>query len=468
MIVPVILCGGSGTRLWPLSRNAYPKQLLPLVNNQQSMLQETVTRVANLPDCHKSIVICNEIHRFLVAEQLQLDDREHPTIILEPMGKNTAPAVTIAALQAVASGQDPLLLVLPADHVIKKADAFKQAVVKAMKLAEQDFVVTFGIKPTRPETGYGYIKKAAAFSQGFYVEKFVEKPNLETANAYLSSGEYFWNSGMFMFRASTYLKEMSEHAPDILQNCRDAFNQVTRDLDFLRLDKEIFSACRSDSIDYAVMEKSQKVAMVTLDADWNDVGSWDALLEVKESDANGNVVCGDAYLENVKNSYVHAGDRMLAVVGVSDHVIVETADAVLVAHKDHCQDVKAIVNVLKSKNRTETDLHRRVYRPWGYYEVLDGASEFQVKRISVKPGARLSLQSHFHRSEHWVVIEGTATVTCGEEISELKANQSTYIPINTKHRLENRTKDPLVIVEVQCGSLISEEDIVRYEDQYGR
>jgi mannose-1-phosphate guanylyltransferase/mannose-6-phosphate isomerase len=469
MIVPVILSGGSGTRLWPLSRNSYPKQLLPLVS-QQTMLQDTVARASDIPDAANPIVICNDVHRFLVAEQLQEIALKQPTIILEPVAKNTAPAVAIAALHALSQGQDPLLLIMPADHVIKKPLAFQQAVKQAQEVAEQGFLVTFGINPVRAETGYGYIKKSEKLENlhGYRVERFVEKPDSITAQTYLESGEYLWNSGMFMFRASVFLKEMEKHSFDILENCREVYCGMTKDLDFLRLGKEKFSACRSDSIDYAVMEKSQTVAVVALDAEWSDVGSWDALWEVKDADVNGNVVHGDAYLKNVTNSYIHSENRMLAVVGVSDHVVVETADAVLVVHKDHCQDVKAIVGLLKNKNRTETDLHRRVYRPWGYYEVLDGAGEFQVKRIMVKSGARLSLQSHKHRSEHWVVISGTAIVTRGEEILELTVNQSTYIPIGAKHRLENRSAEPLVIIEVQCGDYVGEDDIVRYEDQYGR
>lgn len=468
MIVPVILCGGSGTRLWPLSRNGYPKQLLPLVNNQYSMLQDTIMRISSMADCASPVVICNEIHRFLVAEQLLSIDVSKPTMILEPVGKNTAPAIAIAAMQVMEVHPDAVMLVLPADHSIKKPTEFQRVIKEAETLALQNYLVTFGITPVRPETGYGYVKKADKLAVGYRVEKFVEKPDAATAKKYVESGDYCWNSGMFMFRAKNFLAEMKLHAPDILKECEKAFALMSKDLDFLRLNKESFSACRSESVDYAVMEKSKNVAMITLDAEWSDVGSWDALWEVKESDENGNVVQGDVYLDGVSNSYVHAGERMIAVVGVSDHVIVETADAVLVAHKDHCQNVKAIVNSLKTKNRSEVDLHRRVYRPWGYYEVLDGAGDFQVKRIMVKSGARLSLQSHNHRSEHWVVISGTAIVTRGDEVVELKANQSTYIPINEKHRLENRSKEPLVIIEVQCGDLISEEDIVRYEDVYGR
>jgi mannose-1-phosphate guanylyltransferase/mannose-6-phosphate isomerase len=469
MIVPVILCGGSGTRLWPLSRDSYPKQLLPLVNDY-SMLQNTALRASRLFDIANPIVICNEAHRFLVAEQLQEIALQPPTIILEPIGRNTAPAATVVAMQIALENPDALMLILPADHVIKKSAEFQQAISHAEKVASQGLLVTFGIHPSRAETGYGYIKKSSKMDvpNSFYVEKFVEKPDLSTAQHYIESGEYLWNSGMFMFRASTFLAEMALYSPDILANCHEAYQKIIRDLDFLRLDKEAFSRCKSDSIDYAVMEKSKNVAVVTLDAQWSDVGSWDALWEVKEADENGNVMQGDVYLDQVKGSYLHAENRMLAVVGVSDHVIVETADAVLVAHKDYCQNVKEIVNTLKNKNRTEIDLHRRVYRPWGYYEILDGAGGFQVKRIMVKPGARLSLQTHSHRSEHWVVISGVGTVTCADKVLELQANQSTYIPIGAKHRLENCGSEPLMIIEVQCGDYISEDDIVRYEDQYGR
>ncbi len=463
MLVPVILSGGSGTRLWPLSRNAYPKQLLPLVD-QQSMLQNTLLRISHYPAVAHPIVICNENHRFLVAEQLQAIEQKNATLILEPVGKNTAPAAAIAALSALSQHTDPFLLVLPADHVIKDIAEFHRAIAVAESIAARDLLVTFGIKPTRAETGYGYIKQGPGDS----VEKFVEKPDVATAQQYLQSGEYVWNSGMFMFRASIFLQELAEHAPDILASCHETFQQRLLDLDFLRLDKKSFSHCRSESIDYAVMEKSANVAVVTLDAGWSDVGSWDALWEVKTADDNNNVVQGDVYLNQVTGSYVHAENRLLAVVGVSDHVVIETADAVLVAHKDYCQDVKAIVSLLKTNNRSEIDLHRRVYRPWGYYEILDGAGEYQVKRIMVKPGARLSLQSHQHRSEHWVVLSGVAIVTCDEQTLTLQANQSTYIPIGAKHRLENPGLEPLVIIEVQCGDYVGEDDIVRYEDQYGR
>lgn len=464
MITPVILCGGSGTRLWPLSRSSHPKQLLPLVT-ERTMLQDTILRVQQVTDV-EPMVICNEQHRFLVAEQLQEIQLQHPDIILEPAAKNTAPAVTIAALHFLSQEQDPLMLVLPADHVIKKPEAFKQAVISAEKLAMQGLLVTFGVTPTLAETGYGYIKRKA--KHDFQVEKFVEKPDAITAQEYIKSGDYLWNSGMFLFRASVFLDEIAKHASDILAQCRKTIAKANQDFDFIRLPQQYFSECRSDSIDYAVMEKSERVAVVELDAEWNDVGSWDALWSTQSPDADGNVIQGDVYTTQVTGSYLHAETRMVAAVGVQDHVIVETADAVLVAHKDHSQQVKTIVEHLKNTRRSEIDLHRRVYRPWGYYEVLDGTAQFQVKRIMVKPSGRLSLQSHQYRSEHWVVISGVATVTCGEDRVDFHPNQSTYIPIGVKHRLENNGAEPLVIIEVQCGTYVGEDDIVRFEDVYGR
>lgn len=470
MIVPVVLAGGSGSRLWPLSRSAYPKQLLPLVSGK-TMLQDTVLRAFAIGDTVASpIVICNQEHRFLVAEQLQEIEASNAHIILEPFGKNTAPAVAISALHLLKEHNDPILLVLPADHVIKDMNTFMTAVSHATRCAEAGHLVTFGITPTHPETGYGYIKIGAELPEkkGFSVDQFVEKPNLNAAESYIASGNYFWNSGIFMFRASRYLEELRRHAPDMLAACEKSVLKMTRDLDFIRLDKESFSDCPSDSIDYAVMEKTQDAVLVPLNAAWSDVGSWTALWEVQNPDQHGNVTQGDVVTEQVTNSYLRAESRMLAVVGVSDHIVIETSDAVLVAHKDNSQAVKKMVELLKLKQRTETDLHRRVYRPWGSYESIDKSDCYQVKHISVKPGASLSLQMHHYRSEHWIVVKGVATVTCGDNIFTLKENESTYIPVGTKHRLVNPGPECLELIEVQSGSYLGEDDIVRFEDVYGR
>ncbi len=469
MIVPVILSGGTGSRLWPLSRSAYPKQLLQLVSGR-TMLQDTVLRTHAIENLAAPLVICNQDHRFLVAEQLQEIGIEKASIILEPTGKNTAPAATIAALYATQNGNDPLLLVLPADHVIKDIEHFTTVVNTAANYAQVGKLVTFGIKPTQPETGYGYIKTGTSIDNAcaYHVAQFIEKPNQETAETYVASGQYYWNSGMFMFRASRFLAELKLYAPDILQACQKTLGQMTKDLDFIRLDKEIFATCPSNSIDYAVMEKTREAILIPLNTAWSDVGSWSALWEAQTPDQNGNVMQGDVIAEQVTNSYLRAESRMLAVVGVTDHIVVETPDAVLVAHKDNCQAVKDVVALLKQKQRSETDLHRRVYRPWGHYETVDKSDCFQVKRITVKPGASLSLQMHKHRSEHWVVVSGTAEVTRGEEVFIINANQSTYIPLGVKHRLSNTGKDNLEIIEVQSGSYLGEDDIVRFEDVYGR
>ncbi|HYQ23617.1 mannose-1-phosphate guanylyltransferase/mannose-6-phosphate isomerase [Stenotrophomonas sp.] len=463
-IVPVILSGGSGTRLWPLSREAYPKQFLPLVGDD-TMLQATWKRVASIAGA-APIVVANQEHRFMAAEQLRECKVLPQALILEPVGRNTAPAIAIAALQALASGDDALLLVLPSDHVVRNEAAFHAAVKQAAIAAEGGKLVTFGIVPTAPETGYGYIKAAAG--EGVRaVDRFVEKPDLATAEQYVASGEYFWNSGMFLFKASRYLKELETLQPAILAACRQALDKAARDNDFIRLDAEAFAASPNDSIDYAVMEKTADAAVVPLDAEWNDVGSWSALWEVSDKDADGNACHGDVIALDCKDSYAY-GNRLIAMVGLQDVVVVETDDAVFVGHKDRVQDVKEIVGQIKRDGRSEAAAHRKVYRPWGAYDSIDNGARFQVKRITVKPGATLSLQMHHHRAEHWIVVSGTAEVTRGDEVILLSENQSTYIPLGVTHRLKNPGKLPLELIEVQSGSYLGEDDIVRFEDSYGR
>ena len=464
-MIPVILSGGSGTRLWPLSRDAFPKQFLALVGHD-SMLQATWHRVAPLAS-GAPIVVAGETHRFMVAEQLREAGCADATILLEPLARNTAPAIAAAALEATRDGADPLLLVLPSDHVIADADAFRAAVRAASAAAEAGSLVTFGIVPTGPETGYGYIKAAAG--EGVRaVERFVEKPDAATAAAYVASGDYAWNSGMFLFRASAYLAELERHQPAMLAACREALARARRDVDFVRLDQAAFAASPSDSIDYAVMEKTAHAAVLAIDVGWNDVGSWAALWQVAEQDGDGNAHHGDVLARHCRDTLAWGDGRLLALLGLRDVVVVDTADAVLVAHKDHVQDVKAIVAELKRCGRAETSLHRKVYRPWGHYDSVDVGERFQVKRITVKPGAALSLQMHHHRAEHWIVVSGTAKVTRGDEVILLGENQSTYIPLGVKHRLENPGVVPLELVEVQSGSYLGEDDIVRFEDVYGR
>ncbi|MDO9164050.1 MAG: mannose-1-phosphate guanylyltransferase/mannose-6-phosphate isomerase [Methylococcaceae bacterium] len=465
-MIPVILSGGSGTRLWPLSRGQYPKQFLPLVSDN-TMLQETLLRLSGLEQLQPPIAVCNEDHRFMLAEQLWEIHSKPAAIILEPIGKNTAPAVALAALSA--QSPDDVLLVLPADHVINNIKAFHTAVNQARELAEQGYLVTFGIVPTEPETGYGYIKRASS-PQGaaFNVEAFVEKPNLETAKHYLQTGDYFWNSGMFAFKAGVYLAELEKFHPTMLATCKRALSAAKIDLDFVRLNKEIFSTCPSDSIDYAVMEKTDKAVVIPLDADWNDVGSWSALWDVTDKDGSGNAINGDVLTVDTQNSYIHAGSRLVAAIGVRDLVIIETADAVMVAPKDRVQEVKDIVAQLKNLGRKEANIHRKAYRPWGHYDSVDNGERHQTKRIVVKPGARLSLQKHHHRAEHWVVVKGTALVTKGEEKLLISENESIYIPLGIIHCLENPGVIPLEIVEVQSGSYLGEDDIVRIDDSYGR
>jgi mannose-1-phosphate guanylyltransferase/mannose-6-phosphate isomerase len=466
---PVLLSGGSGTRLWPLSREMYPKQFLPLVGDD-TMLQATWKRVAPLAAL-PPIVVANESHRFLAAEQLRVLAVPDPAILLEPVGRNTAPAIAAAALQAIAAGEDPLLLVLPSDHVIADAEAFREAVAVASVAAEQGALVTFGIMPTIAETGFGYIQaEQPAHGVGDGVRKvlrFVEKPDAATAQAYLDAGGYYWNSGMFLFRASRYLEEVARLRPDILAATRAAFDAATRDGDFIRLDADAFAACPADSIDYAVMERTDAAMVLPVDIGWNDVGSWSALWDVAARDDDGNAWRGDVIAVDSRNSYAHAR-RLVALVGVDDLIVVETDDAVLVAHKDHVQQVKDVVAQLKSDQRSQAALHREVHRPWGSYDSVDVGDGFQVKRIKVKPGAQLSLQSHTRRAEHWVVVRGTARVTRNNEVFDLFANQSAYIPIGAKHRLENPGKQVLELIEVQSGDYLGEDDIVRYEDVYGR
>jgi mannose-1-phosphate guanylyltransferase / mannose-6-phosphate isomerase len=470
MIIPVILSGGSGTRLWPLSRALYPKQLLSLVG-EKTMLQETVLRLAATDDIGPVYCICNESHRFLVAEQLHEIETNIGEIILEPKGRNTAPAAAIAAMLISEKYRGASMLLLPADHVIRDTVAFGLAVAAGKSAAEKGELVTFGIVPASPETGYGYIRASVKGNgeKGAYpVVEFVEKPDRETAEHYLASGDYFWNSGIFLFNAEAWLLELEAHAPAIVAACREALQKAVADLDFLRLDSEAFCASPSDSIDYAVMEKTTKAALVPLDAGWNDVGAWSALWDVQERDDTGNVKRGDVLVHDVKNCYIHATNRLVTAVGLDGYIIVETADAVLVASRENVQDVKVLVEEMKKRERDEVEMHRRVCRPWGTYETVDFSDRFKVKRITVNPGAALSLQKHHYRAEHWIVVKGRAQVTLGEKIMTLCEDQSTYIPVGQFHRLENIGTTPLELIEVQSGSYLGEDDIVRVEDRYGR
>ncbi len=470
MIIPVILCGGSGTRLWPLSRKAYPKQFIDLTGSGRSMLQETWLRLQGVPDLGAAVIMCNAENRFLVAQQMQDIGADLDAVILEPCAKNTAPAVTCAALHIAASNPDATMLVLPADHLITNEAALHESLLAASAAAEQSHLVTFGVVPTHAETGYGYICKtkslAGLLASG--IEEFVEKPDLVTAQQYLAGGNYLWNSGMFMFKAARYLEEIGEQAPKILDACKLAVDHARRDLDFTCLDDASFNACPEDSIDYAVMEKASARAVVDLDAGWSDVGSWSSLWDVKQKDSAGNVSIGDVVALDTSDSYVHSEHRLVATLGIHNAVIIETADAVLVADRERVQDVKAVVSQLKSSGRDEGTTHKIVYRPWGSYETICLSERFQVKKIIVTPGHKLSLQKHHHRAEHWIVVAGTAQVTCEDKVFTLSEDQSTYIPLGHKHRLENKGKIPLELIEVQTGSYLGEDDIVRYDDVYGR
>lgn len=468
MLIPVIMAGGSGSRLWPLSRSKYPKQFLS-VTGEYTMLQQTIKRMSGLEHC-SPFVICNEEHRFLVAEQLRRINSKHCGILLEPVGRNTAPAIALAAQFVSSGGEDPLMLVLAADHVIKDIQAFHQSIQAAIPYAQRGDMVTFGIKVKLPETGYGYIKTgdiafAGGESRGYKVDSFVEKPNLETAKEYLKSDKYLWNSGMFLFKASTYLKELAKHRPDILEACHAAYDSHFSDLDFIRMSSELFSQIPDESVDFSVMEKTEKAVVIPMDANWSDVGSWSALWEVNDKDENGNATRGDVLTEQTQNSYIYSQHKLVATVGVDNLIVVETKDAVLVANKDKVQDVKSIVDQLKQRNRAECQQHQEVYRPWGSHETLSSGERYHVKQVFVKPKEKTALQMHHHRAEHWVVVSGTAKVTKGDDTFLLTENQSTYIPVGTAHSVENPGLVPLELIEVRSGSYLDEDDIVRFDEQ---
>ncbi len=467
LLIPVILSGGAGTRLWPLSREMYPKQLLALTG-KRTMLQDTVTRLAGIAGAGRPIVVCNEAHRFTVAEQMHALGVEPCAILLEPVGRNTAPAVALAALKAREIDPQATLVVAPADHVIRDARAFQSAAEAAAGLAQDGKLVTFGIVAHAPETGYGYIRRGEGKGPAYPVAQFIEKPPLDVAAQFVASGDYFWNSGMFVFTASRYLSELAAFAPDILEACETAFRAAKSDLDFVRIDKAAFEKCRSESIDYAVMEKTRDAVVLPLDAGWSDVGSWSSLFDALPADEEGNVLQGDVMVYDTHDCYVHSTSRLVAAVGMDDHIIVETKDAILVAPKERVQDVKELVARIKKSGRSESSLHREVFRPWGSYDSIDNGERYQVKRLSVKPGGILSLQMHHHRAEHWIVVQGTARITCNDRTFLLSENESTFIPIGATHRIENPGKVPLQIVEVQSGSYLGEDDIVRFEDSYGR
>lgn len=465
-IKPIIMAGGSGTRLWPLSRTQFPKQFLKLGLDGYTLLQSTILRLKNL-DCDEPILICNEEHRFLAAEQMR-EIGVNARIILEPVGKNTAPAIALAAILLRQKQENKLMLVLAADHAISEQTAFENSIKDAIDLASQNKLVTFGIVPTHVETGYGYIEKGTPIEHGFNIDKFVEKPDQATAQAYLESQRFLWNSGMFMFEAEQYLEELKKYASDIFQACNLSMQNICLDIDFIRIDQMEFEKCRSESIDYAVMERTAHAVVIPLEAGWSDVGSWSALWDIKPKDHNGNVTDGDVLLHHSQNNYCYSESRLVSLLGVENLVVVETKDAVLVADKNKVQDIKKIVEQLKNDDRSEYYRHREVYRPWGKYDSIDQSSRYQVKRITVKPGQKLSIQMHYHRSEHWIVVSGTAKIHKGTESFLLTENESVYIPLGEIHALENPGKLPLELIEVQSGSYLGEDDIVRFDDLYGR
>lgn len=470
VILPVIMAGGTGSRLWPLSRELFPKQFLRLSSNN-SMLQETINRLNGL-DIVDAMLICNEQHRFLAAEQLRQIDQLSNNIILEPVGRNTAPAIALAALKAVNEGEDPILLVLAADHVIEDIEKFHAAIIKATKYAADGKLVTFGIVATGPETGYGYIQRGNADKAGedaFPVQRFVEKPDLQTAEEYINSGEYYWNSGMFVFRANRYLEELAQFRPDILEACRKSMASVDMDAiqNFIRIDENEFIKCPDESIDYAVMEKTKDAIVIPLDAGWNDVGSWSALWDIDKKDTANNVISGDVYIHNTTNCYINTEDTIVAAIGVKNLIIVNTKDALLVIDKNNVQDVKKVVQYLKTEERREYRLHRESYRPWGRHDEVVNTPRYHINKLTVKPGGKFSLQKHLHRAEHWVVLSGTAEVTLGDKVFLLTENQSTFIPIGVNHMLENPGKIPLELLEIESGSYLGEDDIIRIKDHYG-
>ena len=466
MIVPVILSGGSGTRLWPLSRKLYPKQFLSLVN-ETTLFQDTVKRLPE--ETSDPVIICNEEHRFIVSEQLRQIESGNKGIILEPVGKNTAPAIALAAISLLSKKEDPTLLILSADHLIEGNEKFCEAIKIASQIAEKGKMVTFGIHPNKPETGFGYIEvNNSKIGQYYNIVSFTEKPNFEIAKKYLASGVHYWNSGIFMFKASVYLRELKKYEPEIYAICKKSYTKRHKDLDFIRLDNKEFYKCPDKSIDYAIMEKTKVGVVVPFNGNWSDIGSWQSLWEARPKDTNNNVSEGDVILNEVRNSFVYSPNRLVSVNDLSDLIVIDTQDALLVSSMKNSQNIKTIVKKLKSENRAESDNHQKVYRPWGYYNLIDHGKGFQVKRIFVNSGAKLSLQKHEKRSEHWIIVKGVARVTCGEKVFQLKENESTYIPKGEIHRLENVNKTPLEVIEVQTGTYLGEDDIIRLEDDYLR